>query len=290
MRPASWLAVAALAACGAAQGGGLVDGRIELPKQLRELSGCVATDERTLVCVQDEKGALWFADLRGERKIRSESFGPAGDYEGLARAADAWWVLRSDGVLLQLAPRDGAHAIAREVALPGGHPDWEALCFDADGKRLLAMPKTCVGDDKEARDRRPLFAVDPATGAVAKEPVLTLSRRALQAGLEKLGTPLPTKATDKGNVKVDFELAVSEIAIVPGKREMLVLAGGDRLLLRVDFAGQLLGARALVAKDLPQAEGLAFLPDGRLLVASEAAGMVSIEPLQKACALVVPLP
>ena len=83
--------------------------------------------------------------------------------------------------------------------------------------------------------------------------------------------------------KVDFELAVSEIAVVPGKRELLVLAGGDRLLLRVDFTGQLLGARALDAKDLPQAEGLAFLADGRLLVASEGDG-------KKARALVVPMP
>lgn len=283
MKPAACLAVAAIAACGAAQGGGLVDGRIELPKQLREVSGCVATDDRTLACVQDEKGELWFVDLRGERKVRSEPFGPAGDYEGLARAGESWWVLRSDGVLLQLAPDDGAQRIAREVTLPGGHPDWEALCSDADGKRLLAMPKTVAGEDKEARDRRPVFAIDPATGQVGKEPALTLSRRALQAALEKLGAPLPTKTTDKGKAKVDFELAVSEIAVVPGKRELLVLAGGDRLLLRVDFTGQLLGARALDAKDLPQAEGLACLADGRLLVASEGDG-------KKARALVVPMP
>lgn len=283
MRPAPWLAVVALAACGAAQGGGLADGRVDLPKQLREVSGCVAVDERTLACVQDEKGSLWFVDLRGDNKVRSEAFGPAGDYEGLARVGDAWWVLRSDGVLLQLAPRDGALAVAREVTLPGGHPDWEALCFDVDGKRLLAMPKAVAGDDKEARDRRPVFAVDPATGAVAKEPALALSRRQLQTALEALGVPLPTKTTEKGKEKVDFDLAVSEIAIVPGRRELLVLAGADRLLLRVDFGGALLGARALAAKDLPQAEGLAFLPDGRLLVASEGDG-------KKARALVVPLP
>jgi hypothetical protein len=283
MRRARWLAVAVLAACGAAQGGGLVDGRIELPKQLREVSGCVAVDDRTLACVQDEKGALWFVDLRGEAKVRSEAFGPAGDYEGIARAGEAWWVLRSDGVLLQLAPRAGAHVVAREVTLPGGHPDWEALCVDADGKRMLVAPKAVAGDDKEARDRRPVFAVDPATGEVAKEPAVTLSRRALQAALAQLGVPLPTKTTDKGKAKVDFDLAVSEIAVVPGRRELLVLAGADRLLLRVDFAGALLGARVLDAKELPQAEGLALLPDGRLLVASEGDG-------GNARALVVPLP
>jgi hypothetical protein len=84
-------ALALLAACGAAaSGSGLVDGRLDLPKHLREVSGLVAVDERTVVCVQDEKGALWFVDLRGEATVRSEPFGPAGDYEALARADGAW--------------------------------------------------------------------------------------------------------------------------------------------------------------------------------------------------------
>ena len=261
---------ALLAACGAgAQGDGAGGDRFDLPKQLREVSGIALVDDRTLAAVQDEKGALWFVDLRGEAKARSEPFGTAGDYEGLARADGAWWVLRGDGVLLRLAARDGGHAIAREVALPGGHPDWEALAYDADGKRLLAMPKAIAGDDKDARDRRPVYAVDPATGACVATPVLTLSRRALQAAILAAGVPLPTKTTDKGKEKVDFDFAVSELAVVPGRRELLLLLGSDRLLLRVDFAGALLGARSLDAALLPQPEGLAVAADGRVLVASE---------------------
>jgi hypothetical protein len=273
MKVSAVAALALLAACGAAaSGSGLVDGRLDLPKHLREVSGLVAVDERTVVCVQDEKGALWFVDLRGEATVRSEPFGPAGDYEALARADGAWWVLRADGVLLRLAARDGGHRIAREVVLPGGHPDWEALAHDADGKRLLAMPKVVAGDGKDARDRRPVYAVDPATGAVMAEPVLALSRRALQDALLARGVPLPTKTTDKGKAKVEFDFAVSELAVVPGRRELLLLLASDRLLLRVDFAGSLLGACALDPALLPQPEGLAFAADGRLLVASEGGG------------------
>ncbi|MFN9946407.1 MAG: hypothetical protein ACK56S_06145 [Planctomycetota bacterium] len=261
---------ALLAACGAgAQGSGPAGDRFDLPKQLREVSGIALVDDRTLAAVQDEKGALWFVDLRGEAKARREPFGQQGDYEGLACADGAWWVLRADGVLLRLAARDGGHAIAREVTLPGGHPDWEALAYDADGKRLLAIPKAIAGDDKDARDRRPLYAVDPATGACVATPVLTLSRRALQAAILAAGVPLPTKTTDKGKEKVDFDFAVSELAVVPGRREVLLLLGSDRLLLRVDFAGALLGVRALDPVLLPQPEGLAVRSDGQVLVASE---------------------
>jgi uncharacterized protein YjiK len=86
------------------------------------------------------------------------------------------------------------------------------------------------------------------------------------------GVPLPTKTTDKGKAKVEFDFAVSELAVVPGRRELLLLLASDRLLLRVDFAGSLLGACALDPALLPQPEGLAFAADGRLLVASEGGG------------------
>ena len=284
MRALALAATAVLAGCGvSAQGGGLVDGRMELPKQLREVSGLVVVDERTVACVQDEKGVIWLVDLRGERPLREEDFGPRGDHEGLARVGDQWWVLRSDGVLLQLARKDDSLRIEREIALPGGHKDWESLCHDEAGKRLLALPKQVAGDDKEARDRRPIHAVDPATGEIAAEPVLVLSRRSVEEALLARGVALPTKTTDKGRSKVEFDLAVSEIAVVPGRRELLLLAGKDRVLVRVDFAGAVLGGCRFDEKLLPQAEGLAFLPDGRLLVASEGDG-------KKARLVVVPMP
>src|SRR5262245_58202966 len=94
-------ALLALGACSAAVDD-LADGVMALPPQLREVSAIVAVDERTVACVQDEVGALFFVDLRGELPLRMAPFAERGDYEGLARVGDDFWVLRSDGFLMRL--------------------------------------------------------------------------------------------------------------------------------------------------------------------------------------------
>jgi len=270
---ATWIGSAALlAACSGAPVDDFGDGAMALPAVLREVSGIVALDADTLACVQDEHGAIFLVDLRGVAAPRAMVFGPRGDYEGLARAGRDWWVLRSDGWLARLVERDGQLAVGASTWLPGGPREWEALCHDPARQRLLVIPKTGGGDDKETRDLRPIHAVDAATGAVAAEPVLTLSRRGLIKQAEARGLELPMRTTDKGKERVAFEFACSELAVVPGSSDLLLLCAADGVLLRVDAEGRLLACRCLDAALLPQAEAMAFLPDGRLVVASEGRG------------------
>jgi uncharacterized protein YjiK len=244
---------------------------LRLPKVLREVSGIAAIDAESLLCVQDEVGALFTVSLVGAA-VRSESFGAKGDYEALALVGSTPWVLRSDGVLLELVRVSEGWEVARTVQLPKRFTDWEGLCRDEAGARLLVMPKDRVTDDKEQRDQRPVFAVDPVRGELLPEPVLVLRRKELIAAAAAGGHALPTRTTDKGRERVELELACSELCVVPGKRELLVLSAVDHLLLRVDFEGRLLAVRLLDPELLPQPEGMTFLPDGRLVVASEGAG------------------
>jgi hypothetical protein len=244
---------------------------LKLPKVLREVSGVVALDAEQLLCVQDEVGAL-FTIVLSPLAVRSQPFGPKGDYEGLALVGRTPWVLRSDGALLELAPVAEGFQVARTVRMPERFTDWEGLCWDEVGARLLVMPKDRVGDDKQQRDERPVFAVDPKTGEVAAKPVLVLSRKALIAAAAAAGMALPTRTTDKGRERVELELTCSELCLVPGKRELLLLSAVDHLLLRVDLDGRLLATRLLDRDLLPQPEGMTYLPDGRLVVASEGDG------------------
>lgn len=266
-------AVAAmLAACGTAPVDDLADGLLQLPPILREVSGIAAVDADTIGCVQDEHGAIFLVDLRPGGQVRAMPFAGRGDYEGLARVGDEWWVLRSDGWLARVAPRDGQLTVVASQWLPGGHREWEALCHDPQRQRLLVMPKDGGGGDKEARDLRPILAIDPRSGALAAEPVLVVSRRGLVKQAEARGIALPTRVTGQGRERAALSLACSEIAVVPGTRELLLLSAVDGVLLRIDDEGRLLACRELDPELLPQPEGMTFLPDGRLVVASEGRG------------------
>jgi hypothetical protein len=61
----------------------------------------------------------------------------------------------------------------------------------------------------------------------------------------------------------------SALALTPGGRSLLMIAGPQRLFAEVGSNGAVLRGGALDQATYPQPESLAFLPDGTLLVASE---------------------
>lgn len=268
-------ALLALGACGAAADD-LADGVLVLPPQLREVSAIAAVDERTVACVQDEVGALFFVDLLGELPLRVAVFGERGDYEGLARVGDDYWVLRSDGFLMRLESRGGALRIVASFRLPAEHQEFEGLCHDADRQQLLVLPKDRAGDGKHERHRRVILAFDLATGKLRAEPEVELGLKTIVEQAELRGIELPTRTTPKGKERIDLKLLGSEILVVPGSQDLLLLSSIDHVLLRIDRTGRLLGARLLPTIELPQPEGMTFLPDGRLLVASEGVGGAAV--------------
>jgi uncharacterized protein YjiK len=249
---------------------------IVLPRALREVSGIVAIDERTIACVQDEKGVIFFIDLLGQLPPRTVKFGAPGDYEGLARVGDEFWVLRSDGLLVHLVPdRDGLR-VQGTHRLMTEHQEYEGLCYDSETRDLLVLPKDVVGKEKEERDERPVFAFDLAAKKLRAEPVMVLRSQSIAEQAVALSLDLPVHTTPKGKVRSALKLHFSELVVIPGRRELLMLSAVDEVLLRVDRTGHLLGGLRLDRSELPQPEGLAFLPDGRLLVASEGTSSLGV--------------
>jgi hypothetical protein len=61
----------------------------------------------------------------------------------------------------------------------------------------------------------------------------------------------------------------SALALVPGGRSLLMVAGPQRLFAEVGVDGSPIRGGALDQRTLSQPEGLAFLHDGTLLAASE---------------------
>jgi uncharacterized protein YjiK len=244
-----------------------------LPDELREVSGIVAVDERTIACVQDEKGSIYWFDLEQGKVVRSAKFGPKGDYEGLARRGDAFFVLRSDGVLLQLAAKDDRFEIAKEIALPFGPREYEGLAMDRSKPQLLIAPKSVAKDDK---DTRVLYAFDLDRGEAVAEHVLTFALADVLAAAQRLKVEVPVKLTDKGKEKLQLRLHLSEVAVHPTTGDRWLLAGADRVLLVVDGGGAVKGLHIFPTEQLPQPEGATFLPGGDLVIASEGVGGAAV--------------
>ncbi|HEU4420191.1 MAG TPA: SdiA-regulated domain-containing protein [Planctomycetota bacterium] len=242
-----------------------------LPDDLREVSAIAAADDHTLACVQDEKGALFFFDLDQGRVLRRAKFGPKGDYEGLAKVGDDYWVLRSDGLLLRLVATADRYEIAETLATGLGVKEFEGLAVDRAANRFVLAPKS-LAKETEERELRPLFAFDLATRLAAKEPLITLHLDQVLDAARLQGIAVPTRLSKRGKEKPAVRLFFAEVAVHPGTGELWLLSAGDRALLVVDRNGQFRGMHFFPAEEMPQPEAATFLPNGHLVLGSEGGG------------------
>jgi hypothetical protein len=225
--------------------------RYELPDELREVSGIVFLDKDLFACIQDEKGVVYFYDA-AEKKIRKEiSFAGNGDYEGITMANRRLFVLRSDGKLFELEDFQQAGAPVKEFDTGlEAREDFESVCFDAQGNRLLIVGKA---ENKSDRDQRKVYAFDLETGktSVAMTIDLTLD--------------IPGLETRKGKVK----FSPSDMDIHPVTGDIYMTDGPAACIYRLDASAKIRQVYRLDSKEVPQVEGISFSESGEIFISSE---------------------
>ncbi len=242
---------------------------LALPKSLREVSALADVNATTVACLQDEKGNLYFVDFASRDPIRRAPFAGKGDYEGLARVGAVFYVMRSDGVMLELRKVDGEYEVAREFDLGVEHKEIESLCHDEPNKRLLFVPKSRPTGKSPGKNNRPVFAFDLAKRALAPDPLLVLSRKKITKQASALGFSLPERETKKGKRKVDYTLEFSAMGVHPVSGDYYFLCGPDRLLLAINPEGKFVASHVFAASELSQPEGITFKANGDMLISSE---------------------
>ena len=241
---------------------------VSLPSELMEVSALAEADEGRVACLQDEKGEIFIVDPeRGviEQRI---AFGPLGDYEGLTRTDSGdYWVLRSDGVLLELQASAERLVVKAEYPhLTTRHKDLEGLAYDSKHNRLLLAAKD---KDSEDKDFRHLYAFDLTNKRFFERPFLELSLSEVKGQLQALGLEVPHKLNKKGRVKDALKLRFSSLAIRPESGDLVLLSSSEPCLLTLQADGRVKNLQIIDSATLPKPEGILFLSHDKLLIASE---------------------
>ena len=239
----------------------------QMPEELFEISGLTDIDATTLACIQDEDGELYFYDVENCRVTETVTFAGAGDFEGVTRAGETMYVLRSDGTLYELTDLQAEAARVRkiETGVPAG--DNEGLAYDPRTQQLLIAPKAKYDDEDFEKDFRAVYAFDLGSGEMAAEPFLQLRIKDIEQFLaQQSGLDLPRK---KKNDEIDLKFEFSGLAVHPRNDRVYLLLGPDGLLLTVQRDGRPVAARSLDKDLLPQPEGITLLDDHTLVLSSE---------------------
>lgn len=234
-----------------------------------EVSGLTDLDAHTVACLQDEDATLYVLDIHNGQILERHPFGPPGDMEGLTRVGNELYALRSDGLIYRLQLKGGHYSAVDSFHMELDHRNIEGLGYDERTGLVLVAPKDVLKGDKELRDQRSVFAVDPATRKLLPAPVLTYSVREIIHQAEANGMKLPMRTTKKGKQVDAIKLRMSSIAVDPISDHYFLLSAVDQTLLVLDRKGAFVALHLLDAHLLPKPEGITFLPNGDMLIATE---------------------
>jgi hypothetical protein len=241
--------------------------RITLPEELREISGLALGSNGRLFAHGDEEATVFQMDPVTGQVLERFHLAPtgqepdlgkktrkgrvAGDFEDLAIVEDRFFLVTSNGVLLEFAEgEDGASVpyTAHPTGL-GERCEVEGLTYDAGARELLLLCKEFHA--KSERGRVAAYGWSIADQRLGPTPRLVLLSAALR--------PLTGMNAFNG----------SALAFTPGGRSIVLVAGPQRLFVEITADGRATEGGLLDRAAVEQPEGIAFLRDGSLLISSE---------------------
>jgi uncharacterized protein YjiK len=266
-RAGAWILALALAGCGSepasrAQGAperagdagaslfaAAPDRRWRLPPRLREISGLATTPDGRLFGHGDEAGIVYELDNETGRISKNFALGDPvehADFEGLAiTQAGDFHLVTSAGRLYRFREGDDGEHVGFETFDTGLQRvcEVEGLAYSAAADSLILACKRHYAAGM--RDAVALYSWPLHARAAAQ---LWLRMEALEADLHPSAIELDRRSG-----------------------RIVLLAARERALVEIDPDGAVVAARRLDERHV-QAEGVAILPDGALVIADEAAG------------------
>ncbi len=231
--------------------------REKLPRVLEEVSGLATTPDGRLFAHNDERAVVYQIDPESGELLKAFSVGALGipgDFEGIAIAGDQFFLLTSAGQVLEFREGEGGSAVAYRIHSLGlgNRCETEGLAFDEAAGALLVPCKT--PREKNLRGHLVVFSV----------PVNTMRPDLMPRIL------LPLDDLDARGLGDEFH--PSAIEVHPQTHSLILVSAREEALVELSPYGEILATKQLKRKDHPQPEGLAFFPDGSLVLADEGQG------------------
>jgi uncharacterized protein YjiK len=230
--------------------------RTELGKALNEISGIwYSAQDSSLLAIADNKEKVYQIDLKikklkdyTDKVVNSNS-----NIEDIVKAGNSVFLLMSRGTLVEvpLTENDSVGITNYDVPLPQGKNDFEAVYHDPADDAILVLCKSCSFE--KGTGMRSAFRFNLKTRSFDSSASFTISQKEVEALLKS----------------ADAKLDPSAAAIHPITKKLFILSSAGNLLVIANTDGGVLEAYKLDPSVFPQAEGIAFAPNGDMYISNE---------------------
>ena len=145
--------------------------KIELSKELKEISGLSWFSDNQLAAVQDESGTVYLLDANTGTINKKIRFSLPGDFEGIEVVDSDVYALTSSGTLFSFninQPED----VERIKTPLSWKNDLEGLAYDKKNNQLLIACKAKAGLASKEIKGRAIYSLNLADNKLSVEPVI----------------------------------------------------------------------------------------------------------------------
>ncbi len=229
----------------------------KLPRVLEEVSGLATSPDGRLFAHNDEYAFVYQVDPATGEVIKTFSVGVVGtpgDFEGIAISGERFFLITSAGDLLEFREgEDGSRVQYRIHPLNlGMFCEMEGLAVEPGRNALLLPCKT----PRSERLKNHMVVLSVDLDSMRLDPAPRVS--------------IPLRELDSRGLGDTFHPSSIEVHSESGA--LILVAAREEAMVELSPTGDVLAIRELKRKDHPQPEGLAFLPDGSLILADEGQG------------------
>jgi uncharacterized protein YjiK len=228
--------------------------QIKLPLELDEISGLAYYAKDTSVfAINDERGWLYKIGLGASRSITRWKFSPGADFEDIVMLDSTFYILQSNGTIFRVeADANGIRQPPTEIPFQYNQEnEFESLYWDDTKKKLILVCKDCEADKKRSLTT---FSFDPATG---------------QFSDASFSIKVNSIAEAAGKTKIRFK--PSAATINPADSLLYIVSAINKMIVVTDRNGTFKKAYHLRPSLFKQPEGIAFAPNGTMIISNEAA-------------------
>ncbi|MGZ5191618.1 MAG: SdiA-regulated domain-containing protein [Flavisolibacter sp.] len=224
-------------------------------KVLNEISGISYNpNDSSLLAISDSKKKIFEINLKRLRlrDYSNEIIGPDQDIEDIVNLEDSIYLLSSKGQIYEYIMGKSDSATLKSYMLDAsGKNDFESLYYDSASRGIVLLCKSCAVD--KGKQLRSAYRFDLETKQFDTTAIFNIS----------------TADVKKMMKDDDAKFDPSAAAIHPINKNLYILSSAGNLLVIADNNGKLLSGYNLNPDDHPQAEGIAFAPNGDMYITNE---------------------
>ncbi len=227
-----------------------------LGSTLNEISGICyfSAKDSTLLGIVDSKEKVFMLNMRTAKltDYTVDVVPKNSDLEDIVRVDTSLFLLMSKGIIQEVpdGAKDTTNIKIYNLGLEGKN-DFETMYYDSAAKSLVIMCKNCAHEKGEGF--RTAYRFDLASRSFDSSEFYTIDK-------EEVG-----KLVNDANAKFDPSAA----AIHPINKRLYILSSAGNLLVVATVQGEVLEAYNLNPDVFPQAEGIAFAPNGDMFITNE---------------------